>query len=440
MLRTHRAPRFSRLALAGILGLFGLSVVASAHDFWIVPLGFDVSPGQTLEVVGQTSTKFPTSLSAVTPERVAEARLLSASADERISDLTVSGKSLLLRQRPSQAGQYVVAVGLVPRISRALPSGLKRYVALEGAPELAERYDREGRFAGSDSLTQKTTKYAKTVVTVGRGGAAAFSRVVGHALELVPLSDPALLRVGDTLGVKLLFRTRPLAGAHLHAGAAPEAAVRDSSALPADWKDVSVTTGEDGVARILIDRAGLWNVRSLHAAPSADREWEVAFATLVVRVLPAANSPRASQPLESRGEVVIGSQGTQADSAAVASTVTRFHAAIAAGDTTGAMAFLTDDVVVLESGDIETREEFRAHHLAADMAYAGAVKIERGPIRVIVRGDVAWATSTTTASGDFRGRAVNSAGAELAVLTRTPLGWRISAVHWSSRTRRPAGD
>jgi hypothetical protein len=31
---------------------------------------------------------------------------------------------------------------------------------------------------------------------------------------------------------------------------------------------------------------------------------------------------------------------------------------------------------------------------------------------------------------------VNSAGAELMVLTRMPDGWRISAVHWSSRTVR----
>jgi ketosteroid isomerase-like protein len=49
---------------------------------------------------------------------------------------------------------------------------------------------------------------------------------------------------------------------------------------------------------------------------------------------------------------------------------------------------------------------------------------------------VAWATSTSTARGEFRGRPVNSEGAELMVLTRTPEGWKISAIHWSSRTIR----
>jgi ketosteroid isomerase-like protein len=130
-------------------------------------------------------------------------------------------------------------------------------------------------------------------------------------------------------------------------------------------------------------------------------------------------------------------QGT-ADSAAVAATVDRFHKAVTAGDSTLALSLLASDVVVLESGGMETRDEFRARHLAADIAFAQAVKSERGQMRVTVRGDVAWATSTSTSTGEYRGREVNSSGAELMVLSRTPEGWRISAIHWSSRARRPA--
>src|SRR5215207_9131928 len=129
----------------------------------------------------------------------------------------------------------------------------------------------------------------------------------------------------------------------------------------------------------------------------------------------------------------------QGDSAAAAATLERFHAAVVAGDSALALSFLTPDAVVLESGGIETQEEFRSHHMAADIAFAQAVKSVRGPMRVVVRGDAAWVSSTSTATGEYRGRSVNSAGAELMVLTRTPQGWRIAAIHWSSRTRRPAG-
>jgi ketosteroid isomerase-like protein len=134
-----------------------------------------------------------------------------------------------------------------------------------------------------------------------------------------------------------------------------------------------------------------------------------------------------------------GSQAqAQGDSAAAAAVVERFHAAVVAGDSALALSFLTPDVVVLESGGMETREEFRSRHLAADIAFAQAVKSVRNPMRVTVRGDVAWVSSTSTTTGEYRGRSINSSGAELMVLARTPQGWRIAAIHWSSRARQPA--
>jgi ketosteroid isomerase-like protein len=125
-----------------------------------------------------------------------------------------------------------------------------------------------------------------------------------------------------------------------------------------------------------------------------------------------------------------------ADSAGVAATVQRFHRALADGDSAGALALLIEDVQILESGGAEDRAEYRSHHLGSDIEFARAVPSRRGATAVRVRGDVAWATSTSTTQGTFRERA-NSAGAERRVLVRTPEGWRIAAIDWSSRNRRP---
>ena len=124
------------------------------------------------------------------------------------------------------------------------------------------------------------------------------------------------------------------------------------------------------------------------------------------------------------------------DSSDVAAVVARYHSALASGDSAAAIALLTDDAVVLETGSVETKSEYRAHHLPADIAFARAVPSQRSPIVVRVRGDVAWASSTSTTQGEFRGRAINSSGAELMVLSREPDGWKIRAIHWSSRARR----
>jgi ketosteroid isomerase-like protein len=131
------------------------------------------------------------------------------------------------------------------------------------------------------------------------------------------------------------------------------------------------------------------------------------------------------------------SSSANIDSAAVTDVVSRYHAALASGDSAAALRLLTPDAIILESGGLETRDEYRKGHLPADIAFAAAVPSQRRVRQVVVGGGIGWVASTSSAQGTFRGRAVNSAGAELMVLQRTQDGWRISAIHWSSRSRRP---
>ncbi len=123
------------------------------------------------------------------------------------------------------------------------------------------------------------------------------------------------------------------------------------------------------------------------------------------------------------------------DSMAVAAVVHRYHHALAAGDSAAALAHLSPDAIIIESGGIESLPEYRSHHLPADIAFARAVKTTRSPVRVTVQGDVAWTSATSTTRGKYRGKTVNSAGAESMVLTRGVGGWTINAIHWSSRDR-----
>ena len=126
-------------------------------------------------------------------------------------------------------------------------------------------------------------------------------------------------------------------------------------------------------------------------------------------------------------------QGSPADTDAVRETVRQFHAALSRGDSAAALTLLAEDAVILEAGGIESRAEYRAHHLPADIRFAAAVPAQTGTVHVTLAGDVAWVTSTSEAAGTFDGRPINSVTVELAVLTRTEARWRIRAIHWSSR-------
>ncbi len=273
------------LAAAGVLIVIG---VLAAHDFWIVPNAFAIADGGTIEVRGQTSSRFPTSESAVALARIADARVIGASSEERIADLSIAAPSLMLRHRPRGTGQRIVAIALHPTTLRASGPGFKRYMELEGAAELAARYEREGILPKTDSITRRYAKFAKTFVEVGLNGPRAFSRVVGHVAELMPLSDPAKLRAGDTLALRLLYRGKPLASAHMHAGRAADGGT--------ETDHLSLATDQNGVVRVPVANAGLWNARTLHIVPAergTGADWDSFFVTVVFSVGATSATPSA---------------------------------------------------------------------------------------------------------------------------------------------------
>jgi uncharacterized GH25 family protein/ketosteroid isomerase-like protein len=427
--RTDPTPVRSGVRATGLVSSFLVLLVAAAahaHDFWLVPDPFQVAEGGTIEVLGQTSSRFPSSEAAVAVERVAHARVVSANGEARVTDLSHRGKSLLLRHRPSAPGQYVIGVALVPRAGRDAVAGFRRYLELEGAPGEAARLDREGLLRGRDSVSRRAIKYAKTLAQVGQGGPRAFARPAGHPLEFMPTMDPATLRIGDTLTLQLMYGSSAVAGIEAHAGVA-EWPIADGVEARGP-QDVHLTADGRGAFRLPITRGGLWNIRTIYVVPGAagsGADWDTHWATFVFQVGDANTRGGTGQAT---------AQGS--DSSAAVATVERFHRALANGDSLGALALMTEDVVVLESGGFETRADFRSHHLGADIEFARATRSERQVRGVTVRGDAAWVSSTSTVQGEFRGRTVNSTGAELAVLVRTPSGWRISAIHWSARARR----
>lgn len=284
-----RKNRFGFVCLAAGLVLLAASSL-EAHDFWLVPDAFRVRPGDTVTVRAQTSSLFPTSLSAVAVDRVAEARIIGSTTDEPIRGLSQSGTSLLVRQRVSEAGQRVVAIRTLPRSVRESAEGFRRYLVLEGAPEALARYEREGLLP-VDSITRRYTKYAKTIVEVGSRGPRAFARQAGHTLEFVPVNDPAAMRVGKRFRVRLLANGVPLAGAHFHAGSTPDEMAHrmdTTRARVAAKHDLMLVTDSKGEADVNISRAGLWNVRTLQIVPSkpgSGADWDVHWATLVFRAV-----------------------------------------------------------------------------------------------------------------------------------------------------------
>jgi ketosteroid isomerase-like protein len=126
-------------------------------------------------------------------------------------------------------------------------------------------------------------------------------------------------------------------------------------------------------------------------------------------------------------------QPTAAAEAEVLDAVHGFHDALAAFDSTAALRHLHPEVVIYEGGHAETLDEYRGGHLPADMAFATGTLRERTAESVRLWGEQALYTSESHTTGRWRDRDIDARGTETMVLVRTPDGWRILHIHWSSR-------
>jgi uncharacterized protein (TIGR02246 family) len=161
----------------------------------------------------------------------------------------------------------------------------------------------------------------------------------------------------------------------------------------------------------------------------------IAAIAFAATALPAAAHTDGQQPPPAR-PVATPKTGVAANTPVA--TVDAFHAALASGNTRGALDLLAEDVLIFESGGVErSRAEYASHHLAADAAYSAAVK------RTLVSrthgeaGDAASVTSVETIVGTYRGRAINSRSVETMLLRKAAGHWRIVHIHWSSKDVTP---
>jgi mono/diheme cytochrome c family protein/ketosteroid isomerase-like protein len=124
--------------------------------------------------------------------------------------------------------------------------------------------------------------------------------------------------------------------------------------------------------------------------------------------------------------------GEAADAEAV---VDRFSTALAQGRTQEAAALLETDVLILESGGAEkSREEYASHHLQADAEFLATATVKRLSRTGKVSGDFAWIA--TEAQITTRGeKPADILSTETMLLRRTPQGWRIAHIHWSSHRK-----
>ncbi len=112
----------------------------------------------------------------------------------------------------------------------------------------------------------------------------------------------------------------------------------------------------------------------------------------------------------------------------------RLRLALSAGDTAVVENLLDPDVVIYESGGVETGfAEYAAHHLEADMGFLAHMQHETLDQQTRVFGDQALFWGHSRIRGEYKGKQMDLLSNETLLMHRVDGQWRIRHIHWSSR-------
>ncbi len=232
-----------RIAIANTAALFmaiALPVALNAHDMWFEMKDFNVTKGSAMECAYPSDHAFPSTNKEFVPaERTARSYLVAPSG--AIIPIVPGGNNMnKSSQKLVQPGSYLAVSGKRWTYWVKTTDG-----HIEGKNKAQVKGAVKGMYSG---------KFCKAIITVDKAGGAAFSKIAGHDLEIIPLKDPGTLKKGDILPIKVLLKGKP---AELEVKA-----TYDGYSSRQNVFAITIKTGKDGKGEIKIGKPGRWLIKT----------------------------------------------------------------------------------------------------------------------------------------------------------------------------------
>jgi uncharacterized GH25 family protein len=218
-----------------IIGFSG--TMASAHDMWIEVRDYTPHTGEEVTMTLGYGHYLP-AREFLPQDYLDEIYVLNPKA-KKIDVKKYSEVEYKVDAELKPAGSYLVVAAQKGRFWTKTTEGYQSGKSKKGLKDVI-------------SCTY-SAKFGKAIVNMGKGGEGVISKPVGHELEIIPLKDPAALRVGDPLPVKILFREKPVKNHQVLATYVGFSRDKNTFAY-------ATKTNAQGVAVIKMLSAGAWLV------------------------------------------------------------------------------------------------------------------------------------------------------------------------------------
>jgi uncharacterized GH25 family protein len=254
--------------------VLALASPSFAHDLWLIPPA-KAKAKEKATITAISGTTFP--LGDQAPDTAKFAKRWAVAPDGTKIDVDADGikdKAGLMSFTPEESGVYLLAVQTNPKVLKLEAEAFNDYLVSDGLSHIYRLRHKEKSL--NQAGVERYSKSPKVLLSVGEANDTDVSKPMGLPLEIVPLSNPNKLKVGETWKVRVLFHDKPLTGVFL------------GWDHPGEGDDVqgTVRTNAKGEALIPIAQKGLLTIRLTHMTrpKAAEYEWESFWTTLTVHL------------------------------------------------------------------------------------------------------------------------------------------------------------
>jgi len=265
-----------------IVAAIGL-LVLSSHNLFIKMDSFYLKPNSKATLYLYNGT-FGKSEAVLARDRMIDVSLINPGEDgisPSKSDWYEEANQTILKFKTGIDGTGIFGVSTSTRVGKFTAESFIDNMKHEGLYHVLEARKKSGE--DINPVRKKYSKHVKAIFQVGNKQSDDYNIILGYPIELVPLSNPYSLKIGDELLVKLLIDGKPVGGEKVYASYNDQFGhAKDGAALDA----YQVRTNADGLVKVKITEAGHWYFRTVNLKKSfePDADYISNSATLTFEV------------------------------------------------------------------------------------------------------------------------------------------------------------
>lgn len=251
--------------------IVAMVLAAEAHEFWLKPQKFYFAQGEEVKIDLMVGENFQGEFWDMTRHQVVKLELFNSFGKQDLTKQVKPTKGKNVALKLAAEGTHLFALESNAAFIELEAEKFNDYLREDGLDNMLQR--RTDRAELALPARELYTRYSKLIVQSGGKTDDVYKRRVGLKHEIIPLNNPSVLRSGDYMECRVVFKNEPA-----------------KHQLVKVWNFIgnriflqNIYTENDGTLKFPISNSGPWMVSTvrMEVSDNVQADYESSWASLV---------------------------------------------------------------------------------------------------------------------------------------------------------------